>query len=181
MQAKLFVAISAIFIAFTRHVNVVDGLVCVGCIELDKLTFDKILAKFSIVLVKFDIAFPYGKKHDEYAKFALEISEDGEEAMDVAVSVVGIKNYGDKTNNELIDRFSIGDKLPVIKLFTNYNAKEWLDFPKGANSHTDYFSPFIFYTFEFFLYFSVGFVRSKYNGKQFASVCATAHEFEYCR
>lgn len=102
---------------------------CEGCLELDEITFEKILAKFSTVLVKFDIAFPYGKKHDEYAKFAKEINQMGYE--DLIVSVVGIKNYGQTINNNLAERFDIDDQLPKIKLFTNGNALKWIDFPKG--------------------------------------------------
>lgn len=129
MQTQFFILILAISIAFNKQC-VVHGIVCLGCIELDELTFDKITSKFSVVLVKFDIAFPFGKKHDEYSKFALEVADRGEYTNDFAVSVVGIKNYGDKTNSDLIDRFSIGDQLPIIKLFSGLN--EWVDFPNGA-------------------------------------------------
>lgn len=101
---------------------------CIGCLDLDELTFDKILKKFSTVLVKFDIAYPYGDKHEAYAKVAAEISpENG----DFAVAVVGIKDYGKKENSKLAERFSVGDKYPVIKLFRNGNAAEWVDYPKG--------------------------------------------------
>lgn len=105
----------------------VNGLICRGCLELDELTFDKVLAKFPTVLVKFDIAFPYGKQHDQYEKFAAEISKLN--LMDMIVSVVGIKNYGDPTNDKLVGRFEIGDQLPAIKLFTS--TKQPIDYPKG--------------------------------------------------
>lgn len=111
-----------------------NGLICKGCLELDELTFDKLVAKFSTVLVKFDIAFPYGKQHDEYGKFAQEMSESN--VSDMIVCVVGIKNYGDTTNHQLSERFHVTDRLPAVKLFTNYNTLKWTDFPKGAkNSH----------------------------------------------
>lgn len=106
-----------------------NGLICKGCIELDELTFDKVIGKFSTVLVKFDIAFPYGKKHDEYAKFATEIGQS--DINDMVVCVVGIKNYGESTNTQLSERFYVNDQLPVIKLFTNYNTQTWIDFRKG--------------------------------------------------
>lgn len=127
---KLFV----IFLSFLINclLNSSCGLVCKGCLELDEFTFDKILVKFSTVLVKFDIAFPYGKTHDEYAKFTKEINKMNYE--DFIVSVVGIKNYGDLTNNNLAERFYINNRLPEIKLFTNGNALKWIDFPKGIKT-----------------------------------------------
>lgn len=127
MSPNKFVVFVSIIVS---SVYVANGLVCKGCLELDELTFDKLLAKFSTVLVKFDVAFPYGKKHDEYAKFAREISEWNVD--DMIVCVVGIKNYGDQTNNKLSERFNIDDQLPAIKLFTNKNALKWTDYPKGA-------------------------------------------------
>lgn len=116
-----------IFIDFSLQLT--NGLVCKGCLELDEFTFDKVLAKFSTVLVKFDVTFPYGKKHDEYATFARDVSKMNYD--DLIVSVVGIKNYGDLTNNKLAERFYINNQLPEIKLFTNGNALKWTDFPKG--------------------------------------------------
>jgi endoplasmic reticulum protein 29 len=38
---------------------------CKGCIALDTLTFDKMLKRFRVSLVKFDVAFPYGDKQEE--------------------------------------------------------------------------------------------------------------------
>lgn len=102
--------------------------ICRGCLELDDLTFDRVLAKFSTVLVKFDIAYPYGNKHDEYSKLAIEIGES--KSFDAVTAVVGIKNYGETTYNELVDRFAIGVQLPVIKLF-NHRDKDPIDYPKG--------------------------------------------------
>lgn len=137
----LFVIVLLIFISFN---SAIDGLVCKGCLELDELTFDKVISKFSAVLVKFDVAYPYGKKHDEYAKFAKDVSESN--VGDIAVSVVGIKNYGDPTNNNLAERFNIGDQLPVIKLFTGFSALKMVDFPKGTIRR--YFVPFLIKKYE---------------------------------
>ncbi|XP_031627556.1 protein windbeutel [Contarinia nasturtii] len=119
----------------------ITGLVCTGCLELDELIFDKVLTKFSTVLVKFDIAFPYGKQHDEYAKFAKEISEHNFDNM--IVSVVGIKNYGDLTNSILAERFSIDNQLPAIKLFSNGDSTKWTDFPRDQNITVENLRQFI--------------------------------------
>lgn len=106
---------------------------CTGCLELDELTFDKVLQKFSTVLVKFDIAYPYGDKHEAYAKLAAEIQP---KHGDFVVAVVGIKDYGIKENAELAERFNVGDRYPVIKLFRNGNADEWIDYPNGKRFFT---------------------------------------------
>lgn len=119
------------FSAFLVNQYVINGLICKGCLELDELTFGKVLSKFPIVLVKFDVAFPYGNQHEEYAKFAMEISETNAENMIVAL--VGIKNYGEPTNNALAERFHIGNELPAIKLFMDSSDLNWVDFPKGFN------------------------------------------------
>lgn len=97
---------------------------CHGCLELDGLTFDKVLSKFPTVLVKFDVAYPYGDKHEAFAKIAGEAAEHA----DFAVGVVGIKDYGEKDNSQLAERFKVGDTYPAIKLFRNGNADKWVDF-----------------------------------------------------
>lgn len=135
----LFCKVIAIFLI--SYPYLINGLVCKGCLELDELIFNKVLAKFSAVLVKFDIAYPYGIQHDEYAKFAKEICESDYENM--IVSVVGIKNYGDSANDILAERFFIGDQLPVIKLFTNGDSSKWIDFQKGVYFDLAYFINFI--------------------------------------
>lgn len=107
----------------------IDALICKGCLELDDLTFDRIVSKFSTVLVKFDVAFPYGKKHDEYARFARELSES--KKSDAIAAIVGIKNYGQPTNDLLAERFRIDNQLPTIKLFNHNDASKWIDYPYG--------------------------------------------------
>ena len=41
---------------------------CPGCTPLDSLTFNKLTQAFPASLVKFDVAYPYGEEHDEFAK-----------------------------------------------------------------------------------------------------------------
>jgi len=74
---------------------------CKGCIPLDELTFDKMVNNFPASIVKFDVAYPYGDKHDEYAK----VSIDAAERKDLFVGEVGVKDYGDKDNEELGKRY----------------------------------------------------------------------------
>lgn len=43
---------------------------CKGCTDLDELTFDKLVKRFPVTIVKFDIAYPYGDQHEAYGRFA---------------------------------------------------------------------------------------------------------------
>lgn len=63
---------------------------CKGCVELDSLTFDKMLNKFEYSLIKFDISYPYGPKHDAYETFATDAASQSE----LLVGIVGVKDYG---------------------------------------------------------------------------------------
>lgn len=128
MQTKAIVFTLIVHLLQLRHAQ---ATVCTGCLELDELTFDKVLSKFSTVLVKFDIAYPYGEKHENFAKFAADNTVN---QPNFAVAVVGIKDYGDKENSNLGERFKIGDKYPVIKLFRNGDTENSIDYPKGLKS-----------------------------------------------
>lgn len=100
-----------------------SGLVChillvnvlgKGSIPLDTHTFDKILQKFHTSLVKFDVAFPYGAKHEAF----LQVSQSSMHRPDFLVAEVGVKDYGDRDNEDLAKRFNIDTKeFPVYLLF----------------------------------------------------------------
>ena len=80
----------------------------------DSLSFDKLLKKFKVSIVKFDVAYPYGDKHEQFGKF----SQDAAEIEDLFVGDVGIKDYGDKDNGDLAERFNVKkDDYPVVILF----------------------------------------------------------------
>lgn len=85
-----------------------------GCTPLDSWTFDKIVPKFKAAIIKFDIAYPYGKKQEEYTK----LSAAGRGSVDLLVAEVGVKDYGDMENMDLAERFNVKkDDFPVVKLF----------------------------------------------------------------
>ena len=64
--------------------------------------------------MKFDTAYPYGKKQEEFIKF----SESARNTSDLLVAEVGVKDYGDMENVDLADRFSIDkEAFPVVRLF----------------------------------------------------------------
>lgn len=100
---------------------------CRGCIELDELTFDKLVKRFPFTLAKFDIAFPYGDKHESFAQFATEIAENN--VNDLLIAVIGIKDYGEKDNEALGKRFSVRTTYPDIKLFRNDSLATWTNYP----------------------------------------------------
>lgn len=161
-------------IVVIQCLSVAASASCIGCLELDELTFDKILKKFSTVLVKFDIAYPYGDKHEAYAKLAAEIPPVN---GDFVVTVVGIKDYGNKENSKLAERFGVADKYPVIKLFRNGNADEWIDYPNGETLQLLSISRIS----ELNGNVSMGFFvdRSECDGGQSSAVCATTFKHLY--
>jgi len=87
---------------------------CKGCTPLDAYSFDKIVPKFRASLVKYDVAYPYGEKHDEFAKVA--VATRG--VPDLLIAEVNVKDYGEKDNAELAEKYDIKAKdYPVLKLF----------------------------------------------------------------
>lgn len=117
-----------------------------GCVELDEQTFDKIVKRFKYTLVKFDVAFPYGDKHEAFIKFAA----DANEIDDLLFALVSIKDYGEKENMALAKRFNIPEIYPAITLFKNTTVTTFDRFPnddqttvenlrKFVNSYTDLF------------------------------------------
>ncbi len=107
--------------------NVDATLNCAGCTPLDTLTFDKLIAAFDVALIKFDTAYPYGDKHDEFAKVAVDAADQKR----LFVGEVGVKDYGEKDNEELAKRFNVEkDDFPAVFVFTEdqhyrFKAKEF--------------------------------------------------------
>ena len=93
---------------------------CKGCTPLDEVTFDKMIKSFPYSIIKFDVAYPYGDKHEEFAKVAVEAGD----LPKLFVGEVGIKDYGEKDNEELGKRFGITkDDLPVVHIFKKVGDK----------------------------------------------------------
>merc|ERR1712241_154206 len=103
-----WVLVMAFLTPFASAIN------CKGCTPLDTLSFDKLLGKFRVSVIKFDVAYPYGDKHDEFAKFSTSAAE----LEELFVGEVGIKDYGDKDNTDLAEKFNVQkDDYPVVILF----------------------------------------------------------------
>ncbi|XP_034230580.1 endoplasmic reticulum resident protein 29 [Thrips palmi] len=93
-----------------------------GTVALDSWTFDKVIDKFDVSLIKFDVAYPYGPKHEAFTKMA-----EAAKAADILIAEVGVKDYGEKENSDLAERFKIDkEQFPVVKLFMK--GKEPIDF-----------------------------------------------------
>ncbi|CAH0548903.1 unnamed protein product [Brassicogethes aeneus] len=115
------------------------NLACKGCVELDEYNFNKVLSKFKAVLVKFDIAYPYGEQHDTFS----EVSKDIRSVNDLIFAQVGIKDYGDKDNEELGKKYGIQgkDDLPALRLFVD--GKEPISPPDDFKWNEEYFKGFL--------------------------------------
>lgn len=85
-----------------------------GSIELDEYTFDKVISKFEASVVKFDVAFPYGDKHDAFVALAKE----SKDIDDLLFAEVGVKDYGDRDNEALALKYGASkENFPIVKLF----------------------------------------------------------------
>lgn len=103
---------------------------CKGCVELDEITFKRVPLKFNYSLIKFDIAFPYGDKHEAYSQLALQLQTIPPLVDDLLFGMVGIKDYGDKENSDLGKKYKIDEKdYPAIMLFEKGLDKELARFP----------------------------------------------------
>jgi len=105
---KFSLVLLCVFVCGSRAIN------CPGCTPLDELTFDKMINKFPASIIKFDVAYPYGDKHDEFAK----VAKDATEIAQLFVGEVGIKDYGDKDNEALGEKYKVTkEELPAVFMF----------------------------------------------------------------
>lgn len=121
------IALRVVLLAFTVliFVNLVYSK---GCVQLDSYNFDKVASKFKASLVKFDTAYPYGTKQEEYEK----VCEAASNIEDLLVVEIPVKDYGDKENSELARKYNVDkDDFPKVKLFVkdvsepiNFDDKE---------------------------------------------------------
>jgi len=114
---------------FPRNLLVLFSVFCAcrateskGIVALDSLTFDKVLSKFKISIVKFDVSYPYGEKHEEYVK----LGSIYQSVDNLLVAEVPVKDYGDKDNEDLAIRYGLTKKdFPVVKLFVNGQSEPY--------------------------------------------------------
>lgn len=128
LLARVTLVLTLVFCSFAY------SLACKGCLSLDEYNFDKIVSRFQAVLVKFDVAYPYGEKHDTFAKLAEEIASN----KDIMLAQVGVKDYGDKENEELAKKYGINSKddFPAVLLFVD-GQEEPIPFSNDDEFTTD--------------------------------------------
>lgn len=64
--------------------------------------------------MKIDVAYPYGEKHEQFGKLSAVLSSNS----DILVAEVGVKDYGDKENVNLAEKYKIvKEDYPVLLLF----------------------------------------------------------------
>lgn len=75
------------------------------------------VGKFGSSLIKFDVQYPYGEKHDEFVAIAKTLKN----SLDLLVAEVGVQDYGENENKDVIDRFGIKkEDFPVLALFKGW-------------------------------------------------------------
>ena len=103
-----------ILLSISALLKPTNSLTVRGAIQLDSLTFDKIISSFDHTLVKFDTAYPYGDKHDEFKKICNKAASN----QNLMVAEVNINEYGDNENQDLGRRFNIDkEKYPIYSIF----------------------------------------------------------------
>ncbi|KAI8035848.1 protein windbeutel [Drosophila gunungcola] len=113
---------------------------CTGCVDLDELNFQKTVERFPYAIVKFDIAFPYGDKHEAFAAFSKAAHKA---TKDLLVATVGIKDYGELENKALGDRYKVDDKnFPAIFLFKG-SVEEYIQLPSHMDVTLDNLKAFV--------------------------------------
>lgn len=95
--------------------------------NLDEYNFEKVIPRFKATVVKFDVIYPYGDKHNAYAALAEELAHN----QDLLFAQVGVKDYGDRENEALAKRFDVKDKadIPAVVLFLG-GVDQVVAFPK---------------------------------------------------
>ncbi|XP_055837802.1 protein windbeutel [Episyrphus balteatus] len=113
-------------IIFSYHLTPTKAS-CLGCVDLDYITFNKLISKYPYALVKFDTAFPYGDKHETFGKFSTEVHQL---TNDLLLGLVGIKDYGEKENSDLAAKYNVNSEAyPVILLFRGNSVDDYVKFP----------------------------------------------------
>lgn len=120
-MTKVSVLLACIFVIICQEV----AGSCRGCVELDSLTFDKVIGNFKYSIIKFDVPYPYGPKHEAFEEFAKDVADQS----DLVVGEVGIKDYGDKENEDLGLKYGVKQAdLPQMLLFRQNDLENPIKF-----------------------------------------------------
>lgn len=103
----------------------------VGVVLLDELIFDKVTSKFAVTLLKLDSAYPYGEKHVQFTEFG---KQQNVLTDDLLIADVHIKDYGERENFGILQRFNIQlSDLPVILLFKKPDLNKYIQYPADSD------------------------------------------------
>ena len=109
-----------------------DAAECDGCIILGSKTFDRVLNKFDLMLVKFDKYNPDKKKHAIFEQVYNDLSKEvGMENMIAAH--VDISSKGEVKNADLVDRYGLHNEI----LENNLPAIFYLMKPKEGDAKAE--------------------------------------------
>ena len=126
----------AILVLSSFHIS--NAAECNGCVILDSKTFDKVLSKFDLMIVKFDKYNPDLKKHAAFGQVYADLSKEvGMENM-MAAHVNIIKD-GEIKNTELVNEYQLQteifeESLPAVFAFMKIKEGE----KKGDNETHSY-------------------------------------------
>lgn len=99
----------------------------------------QVSSKFKASLVKFDAAYPYGPKQEEYEK----LCEASSNIDNLLVVEIAVKDYGEKENADLAQKYGVKkDDYPVLKLFVK-GQKEPINLGKEEDYTADNLKKFI--------------------------------------
>lgn len=114
---------------------------CPGCVDLDHITFYKLIPRFPNALIKFDIAFPYGEKHEAFSQFSVEAHQV---TNDLLIGHVGIKDYGEKENSDLASKYKVNtEQYPAIILFRGNSVDDYVKFPSDSEVTVENLKEFV--------------------------------------
>lgn len=125
---------SVVIILLLSFINC--SLCCKGCVDLDELSFSKVIKKFKTAIVKLDQKFPYGETHEAFAALADVVNNktvSGVDHLDVLVATVGILDYGELDNKALGEKYGIFKRqdFPLITLFNDGDLENPIVFKNG--------------------------------------------------
>lgn len=76
-------------------------------VDLSSSTFDKVVSRFPTALILFSRSYPYGPEVEAFRAVAKKLLY----ADSVLVGLVEVKDYGEKENKDLAERFGLGDEV----------------------------------------------------------------------
>jgi hypothetical protein len=131
-QSLFFCILLLSFGAFTTGLK--------GSVGLDSSNFDKILKRFKFALIKFDIQFPYGEKHEAFGR----VAENLKNSDDIVVGEVNVQDFGDLENKDLADRFGLqNQEFPVVMLFRQNDLNKPIRFDSTEEFTADRIKQFV--------------------------------------